>query len=76
MIASATQFVIDLETTLKSGKDSGPVWQQMVELDAILEPLILLADNWSGNNPALSASGPEAVVAQSLRSMARIKLNR
>ena len=76
-ITSATQFVIDLDATLKQNTNSTAIWDRMLELDAIIEPLILEADTWSlSTSPPASLDSSELVVGQALRAIARIKLNR
>jgi hypothetical protein len=76
-IVSSTQFIIDLEATLKSKSDTSVIWERMLALDSVLEPLVINADSWS---PPVLASSPvdpsEASVAQALRCIAKIKLNR
>lgn len=76
MIASATQFVIDLDLTLKSNQSTTTISQRMLELDSIIEPLVSKADTWPLESyPAVSLDMSELKVAQALRGMARIKLN-
>lgn len=75
-ITSATQFVIDLDITLKQSQNTTAIWDRMLELEAIIEPLILAADTWTlSSSPALGLDGGEMLVGQALRGMARIKLN-
>ncbi|KAH7411392.1 C6 zinc finger domain-containing protein [Cadophora sp. MPI-SDFR-AT-0126] len=75
-ITSATQFVIDLDATLKQGSNTTAIWDRMLELEAIIEPLIVAADSWTlSSTPPLSLDSAEMVVGQALRGIARIKLN-
>lgn len=76
-ITSATQFVIDLDATLKQGSNTTAIWDRMLELEAIIEPLIVAADSWAlSSTPPLTLDSAEMVVGQALRGIARIKLNR
>jgi hypothetical protein len=76
-ITSATQFVIDLDATSRSKRNPTSTWDRMLELDAILEPLISQADSWNlTSTPAVSLDKSEMKVAQALRGIAKIKLNR
>jgi len=75
-ITSATQFVIDLDATLKQGSNTTAIWDRMLELEAIIEPLIVAADSWAlSSTPPLTLDSAEMVVGQALRGIARIKLN-
>ncbi|KAJ5042448.1 uncharacterized protein L3040_004996 [Drepanopeziza brunnea f. sp. 'multigermtubi'] len=75
-ITSATQFVIDLDATLKQGANTAAIWDRMLELEAIIEPLIMAADTWTlSSSPPLALDSSEMVVGQALRGIARIKLN-
>ncbi|KAF8861682.1 hypothetical protein BDZ45DRAFT_671755 [Acephala macrosclerotiorum] len=75
-ITSSTQFVIDLDATLKQGTNSTAIWDRMLELESIIEPLINQADTWTlSTNPQPALDQSELVVGQALRGMARIKLN-
>lgn len=76
-ILAATQFVIELNTAVKEGADMQPLFEKMKELEAYLEPLLAQAETWMLPSTTTSPMDfSEAVVARSLRSMARIKLNR
>jgi hypothetical protein len=49
----------------------------MLELEGIIEPLIIKADTWALESfPPVSLDKDELKVAQALRGIARIKLNR
>ncbi|PQE18685.1 c6 zinc finger domain-containing protein [Rutstroemia sp. NJR-2017a BBW] len=75
IIATATQFVSDLESTIKLNSGSLDLWNRMTELERTIEPLVNEAETWtfhSSGNPA----SMEGDVARNLRLMARIKLNR
>lgn len=75
MIATATQFVIDLESSLKSESHDLKLWETMAGLERTIEPLVQNAEKWPyGNSDDMEPS--ESVVAKSLRMMTRIKLNR
>ncbi|KAI1821664.1 C6 zinc finger domain-containing protein [Xylaria intraflava] len=75
-ILAATQFVIDFEKVRKAGTDVTRIFRRMKDLEKLLEPLIIQTDMWSSN---YSLTQPvdrnEAVLANSLRCMSRIKLN-
>ncbi|KAF7868496.1 hypothetical protein EAF04_005027 [Stromatinia cepivora] len=74
VIATATQFVIDLEASLKLESHNLTLWAQMAELEKTIEPLVQEAETWSYPNvDGMDLS--ERVVAKSLRMMTRIKLN-
>ncbi|TGO70040.1 hypothetical protein BOTNAR_0004g00250 [Botryotinia narcissicola] len=74
VIATATQFVIDLESSLKSESHDLKLWETMTGLERTIEPLVQNAEKWSyGNSDDMEPS--ESVVAKSLRMMTRIKLN-
>lgn len=76
-ITSATQFVINLDAISRSKSNPTSTWDRMLELDAILEPLIAQADSWNlTSTPAVSLDKAEMKVARALRGIARIKLNR
>jgi hypothetical protein len=69
--------VIDLDATLKRGTHSTAIWDRMLELESIIEPLINNADTYTLSiNPQPALDQSELVVGQALRGMARIKLNR
>ncbi|KAI0132660.1 hypothetical protein BJ170DRAFT_256834 [Xylariales sp. AK1849] len=75
-ILTATQFVIELNEAMRLQADMTPVYQRMIELELFLEPLITASESWVLNCPLTQlADRHESVVAQSLRCMARIKLN-
>lgn len=76
-ILAATQFVIDLNAAVKEGADMNPIYEKMKDLEAYLEPLLTQSESWALISTTTSAVDiTEAVVSRSLRSMARIKLNR
>ncbi len=69
--------MIDLDATLKQGSNTTAIWDRMLELEAIIEPLIMAADTWTlSSTPPLRLESSEMVVGQALRGIARIKLNR
>jgi hypothetical protein len=77
VIATSTQFVIDLDTTLKSKAHTDSISQRMIELDNIIERLTVRADTWVlESSPPAAMDAGEMKVAQALRGIARIKLNR
>ncbi|KAH8811026.1 hypothetical protein F5884DRAFT_668838 [Xylogone sp. PMI_703] len=71
-IVSATQFVIDLQETLRLKGDITPLWKTMLELESRIEQLINKTDDWV---PDTFTTSTELGVTESLRIMARIKLN-
>jgi len=76
IIVSATQFVIDLDLTLKTNSNTAAIWQRMLELESNIEPLTNKADTWLLNSfPPVKLDMSELKVAQALRGIARIKLN-
>lgn len=76
-ILAATEFVIDLNKAMATEADMTPSYQRMMELETFLEPLITESEQWVLNCPMTQpVDNDEAVVAHSLRCMARIKLNR
>lgn len=76
-ILTATEFVIDLNKTMKENGDMNRIYNKMVELDARLEPLLAKSETWDLRSPITLTTEPsEEVVGRSLRCMARIKLNR
>ncbi|EJT69856.1 C6 zinc finger domain-containing protein [Gaeumannomyces tritici R3-111a-1] len=75
-ILTATEFVIDLNKTMKANGDMNRVYNKMVELEARLEPLLAKSETWDLTSPVtLTIEPSEEVVGRSLRCMARIKLN-
>ncbi|KAK1991402.1 hypothetical protein LX36DRAFT_735582 [Colletotrichum falcatum] len=75
-ILSATQFVIGLNKTIKSGGDMTPIYVRMKEMEHYLEPLNAVADTWILQSTTTTPLDPtEEVLSRSLRCMARIKLN-
>ncbi|KAF7899266.1 uncharacterized protein EAF01_008479 [Botrytis porri] len=74
VIATATQFVIDLESSLKSESHDLKLWETMTGLERTIEPLVENAERWSYENVD-DMEPSESVVAKSLRMMTRIKLN-
>lgn len=76
-ILAATEFVVELNTAVKEGVDMSPIYEKMKELEAYLEPMLTQSENWVLPSTTTSpVDVTEGVVARSLRSMARIKLNR
>lgn len=77
VIVLATQFVIDTEMTLKSRLDMSAIWERMLKLESMIEPLVANSDTWTyapSSAPATDLS--ELTVARTLRYIAKIKLNR
>lgn len=75
-ILSATQFVVEFNTYMERKENMPFMSDRMKELDSLLEPLTINADGWSSDSTRYDISEPEAVVARSMRLMAKIKLNR
>ncbi|KAI9645510.1 hypothetical protein NHQ30_006250 [Ciborinia camelliae] len=74
MIATATQFVIDLESSLKTDCHNLILWEKMIELEKTIGPLVQETERFSyANVDEMDPS--ERVVAKSLRIMTCIKLN-
>lgn len=62
---------------MKSHADMSAVYQKMIDLELYLEPLVTASENWAFNCPPSQQIDPyEASVAQALRCMSKIKLNR
>ncbi|KAK1988177.1 hypothetical protein LZ30DRAFT_64429 [Colletotrichum cereale] len=75
-ILSATQFVVELNKTIKSGGDMTSIYARMKEMEQYLEPLNAVADSWILPSTTTTPLDPtEEVLSRSLRCMARIKLN-
>jgi hypothetical protein len=69
--------VIDLDVTLKTNSNTSAIWQRMLELEGLIEPLIAKADTWTLESfPPVMLDSSELKVSQALRGIARIKLNR
>lgn len=76
-ILAATQFVIDFNKARKAGSDMTRIHTRMQELEGLLEPLIVQSESWPSNYLLTQPVDPyEAVLANSLRCISRIKLNR
>ncbi|KAM3084662.1 hypothetical protein ACMFMG_003125 [Clarireedia jacksonii] len=73
IIATVTQFVADLESTMKLSSSSLDLWDRMTELERTIEPLVNQAETWTFHSSGNLSS--EGDVARNLRLMARIKLN-
>ncbi|KAI1419034.1 hypothetical protein F5Y12DRAFT_794990 [Xylaria sp. FL1777] len=75
-ILAATQFVIDFNKVRKSGSDMTRIYKRMQELEGLLEPLIVQSESWpSEYSLAQPVDREEAVLANAMRCMSRIKLN-
>ncbi|KAL0933961.1 C6 zinc finger domain-containing protein [Colletotrichum truncatum] len=75
-ILSATQFVIELNKTVKSGGDMTRIYSRMKDMEQYLEPLNAVADSWILQSTTTTpVDSTEEVLSRSLRCMARIKLN-
>ncbi|TRX97796.1 hypothetical protein FHL15_001551 [Xylaria flabelliformis] len=75
-ILAATQFVIDFNKVRKAEADMTRIYARMQELEGLLEPLIIQSESWSSNYSLTQpVDRSEAVVANALRCMSRIKLN-
>jgi hypothetical protein len=76
MIVTATQFVIDLDIVIKNGSGTSSLWDRMLELDAMIEPIMTKADSWIlSSTPQSTLDWSELSVVHSLRGIARIKIN-
>ncbi|KAI1345046.1 hypothetical protein F5Y15DRAFT_15563 [Xylariaceae sp. FL0016] len=75
-ILAATQFVIEFNKVRKAQGDMSRVFSRMQELERLLDPLVAKSETWTFNCPSTQpVDRSEAVVSQSLRCMARIKMN-
>ncbi|KAI0548336.1 hypothetical protein F4679DRAFT_585705 [Xylaria curta] len=75
-ILAATQFVIDFNKVRKAEADMTRIYARMQELEGLLEPLIIQSESWPSNYSLTQpVDRSEAVVANALRCMSRIKLN-
>ncbi len=76
-ILTATQFVIELTKVLASNGDMDPIYRKMVELENRFAPMIERSEAWTFNtNLAHPVDPAETCLVRTLKSMARIKLNR
>lgn len=76
-ILAATQFVIELKRAMKENDDMNSIYEKMKELEAFMEPLLSQSETWLLTATTTSSVDiTEEVVTRSLRSIARIKLNR
>lgn len=76
-ILSATQFVGDLNKSLERGDDLQLICVRMRRLESDMVPLIAKADDFSQKGLAFNpVDSEEEVVGQTLKLMARVKLNR
>ncbi|KAJ3961660.1 hypothetical protein N0V92_001633 [Colletotrichum tropicale] len=74
-ILSATQFVIELNKTVKSGGDMTRIYARMKEMEQYLEPLNTVADSWILQSTTTTPLDPtEEILSRSLS--ARIKIHR
>ena len=77
VIVSATQFVTDRDSAVKSKAGLSGIWERMIELDSLIEPLVTQADRWTLTTcSTVTLDESELIVAQALRGITRIKLNR
>ncbi|KAI2636095.1 C6 zinc finger domain-containing protein [Xylaria nigripes] len=75
-ILAATQFVIDFEKIRRAGTDMTRIFDRMQDLERLLEPLITQTESWPSNHSLTQpVDQNEAILANALRCMARIKLN-
>ncbi|KAI1176704.1 hypothetical protein F4777DRAFT_248266 [Nemania sp. FL0916] len=75
-ILAATQFVIEFNKVRSAGADMTRIYNRMRELEALLEPLVTQAESLPSNYLLAQAVDPtEAVLANALRCISRIKLN-
>jgi len=75
-ILAATKFVMDLNKARQAGTGLRQIFDQMLKLEKLLEPMCKVSESWALNCPLTQPANPhEQVVAQSLKCMARIKLN-
>ncbi|KAJ0385582.1 hypothetical protein COL922a_006081 [Colletotrichum nupharicola] len=74
-ILSATQFLIELNKTVKSGGDMTRIYARMKEMEQYLEPLNTVADSWILQSTTTTPLDPtEEILSRSLS--ARIKIHR
>ncbi|KAI0013062.1 hypothetical protein F4779DRAFT_625501 [Xylariaceae sp. FL0662B] len=75
-ILAATQFVIEFNKARKTQSDMGRIFNRMRELESRLEPLITKSETWVLNCPLTQVvERTEVILSQTLRCIARIKLN-
>ncbi|KAF2103144.1 hypothetical protein NA57DRAFT_31841, partial [Rhizodiscina lignyota] len=75
-ILRATQFVADLNKTLEKGEDLQIIRTRMQELESDLVPLVAKADAFAQGIPSFNPiDSEEEIVAETLKVMARIKIN-
>ena len=76
-ILAATQFVIKLNKARKDGTGMSHIFNRMQELERFIEPLVAKSETWVLDCPLTQpVDRQEIVVSQSLKCLARIKLNR
>ncbi|KAI3334794.1 hypothetical protein F4824DRAFT_511556 [Ustulina deusta] len=75
-ILAATQFVIDFNKVRRAGTDMTRIYNRMQELEGLLAPLIVQSESQPCDySLAQPVDRNEAVLANALRCMSRIKLN-
>ncbi|KAK2792001.1 hypothetical protein FQN52_004107 [Onygenales sp. PD_12] len=73
-LLAATQFILDLNQTLKSKGQMHHIFERMKKLDGWIQPVLARANNPPSSPPP--ANDSEEVVAQSIRNISLIKLSR
>ncbi|KAF2670353.1 hypothetical protein BT63DRAFT_478522 [Microthyrium microscopicum] len=75
-ILSATLFVVDLNKTLERNENLDIICDRMQQLEQEMAPLVAQADKYAQCMPSFNpVDSDEEIVAETLKSMARVKLN-
>lgn len=76
-ILAATKFVMELNRAREAGQGFQRVFERMLELERRLEPMCTRSETWILDCPLLQrVDHDERVLGQSLKCIAKIKLNR
>ncbi|KFZ02808.1 hypothetical protein V502_11490 [Pseudogymnoascus sp. VKM F-4520 (FW-2644)] len=75
-ILDASKYANDLQKIIENGGDISTLYMRTLDMEARLEGLSQIADAWFDKTPCnMPVNSSEAVVAKSLRSMGRVKIN-
>ncbi|KFY46384.1 hypothetical protein V495_02515 [Pseudogymnoascus sp. VKM F-4514 (FW-929)] len=75
-ILDASKYANDLNKIIDNGGDLSALYMRTLDMEARLESLSQIADAWFDKTPSnMPVTSSEAVVARSLRSMGRVKIN-
>ncbi|EGC44544.1 C6 zinc finger domain-containing protein [Histoplasma capsulatum var. duboisii H88] len=74
-LIAGTQFIIDLNQTLKSRGDMSYIYERMKKIDAWIRPVLAQANTAPPVSPVSGITDSEAITAQSIRKICLIKLS-